>query len=588
MSSGLSAAESGEAAPTPADRGGAARPVTAICALLLAATFAVYWPVAHNGFIGMDDPIYIVDNPQVRRGLSAETALWALRTTENATWYPVTRLSHLADVSLFGMWAGGHHLVSAAWHAAAAAAVFAALRLMTGAVWASAAVAGIFALHPLQVEPVAWAAERSSVAAGLFFGLTLLLWARYARRPGPMRYGVVLVALTLGASAKPSLVTLPPLLLLLDWWPLGRWRSPRGFGKLALEKAPLLLPAAVSGAMAVLAHQRAEALQPLAALPLAARLGNAVISYWRYLGKFFLPVDLAFYYPHPGPTLPRGEAFWAGLLLLAATALLLGPARRRPWLATGWLWYLGVLAPMIGIVQFGSHAMADRFVSLPLVGLALALAWTARDLSLCWPRGLRLAALALCLLAAVLAAGRTRSQLALWRDSETLYRHALRVTGPNAIVDYNLGTLLAARGEDATAVAHYRRALESDPTDAAARFNLGNALLRLKRNPEAAEEFRRLTEGRDADQGAWFNRGEAEARLGRWREAEASFRQALAAGGGAEAAYRLGLTLLSQGRGQPAREALLEALAREPGHAGAREALARAGGFPGADPNAGK
>jgi tetratricopeptide (TPR) repeat protein len=250
--------------------------------------------------------------------------------------------------------------------------------------------------------------------------------------------------------------------------------------------------------------------------------------------------------------------------------------RRRPWLAAGWLWYLGVLVPMIGLVQFGSHAMADRFAYLPLVGLALALVWTARDLSARWPRGLRRSALAACSLALVLAAWQAKMQAGVWLDSETLYRSALAVTGPNALVEYNLGTVLAARGQDDTAVAHYRRALAVDPSDASARFNLGNSLLRLKRYSEAAEEFRLLTTREHADTGAWFNRGETEARLGRWGSAEVSFRQALAAGGGAEAAYRLGLALLAQGRNGDAGEAFHHALRLQPDHGGARAALAGA------------
>jgi tetratricopeptide (TPR) repeat protein len=548
----------------------------ALCLLLVAATAAVYSRLAGNGFIGMDDPIYVFDNPQVRRGLTGETALWALSTTEHATWYPATRLSHLADTSLFGMWAGGHHLVSAAWHAGAAALLFSALRMMTGAVWRSAAVAGIFAVHPLQVESVAWAAERSTVLAGFFFGLTLLLWARYTRRPGAGRFSAVLASLTLGLAAKPSLVTLPLLLLVLDWWPLGRATSRRRFGALFLEKVPLLLLAMAAGAVAVVAHQQARALQTLEALPLGARIGNAALSYWRYLGKFFWPADLAFFYPHPGQRVSLGLVSGAGLLLATVTVLALRGARQRPWLTTGWLWYLGVLVPMIGLVQFGSHAMADRFVYLPLVGLALALVWSACNLSagrLGKPHRTLLTAF---LLAVILLAWKARIQVGVWRDSETLYRHSLAITGPNALVDYNLGTVLAAKGREAEAVAHYRRALAADPTDAAARFNLGNALLRLERYPEAAGEFRLLTAGEHADRGAWFNRGETEARLGQWGNAEASFRQAFAAGGGAEAAYRLGLTLLAQGKDGEAGEAFHQALRLQPDHGGARAALAGA------------
>jgi hypothetical protein len=310
----------------------------AFAVALLAALPYISREVSPN-FVIFDDGDYIYNNPQVLRGLTPQTALWALMSTEHANWYPLRRLSHLVDVSLFGLDAQGHHLVSVAWHAAAAALLFLALQLMTGKRWRSFVVAGLFAAHPLQVESVAWAAERSNVQAGLFFALTLLLWVRYARRPGPGRYAAVFCSCALGLMAKPVLVTLPFVLLLLDYWPLGRvsapgappwWIAGARPGRRLLEKVPLLALAAASGAMAVYAHRQTGALQSFEAFPLGARLGNAALSYWRYLGTLLWPADLAVFYPHPGKSLPPATALAAGLPLAAATGLALLSARRRP------------------------------------------------------------------------------------------------------------------------------------------------------------------------------------------------------------------------------------------------------------------
>ena len=450
-------------------------------ALLGVLTFAAFAPAAHNGFTTLDDVQYIRENPQVRRGLTPQTALWALTTTENANWYPLQRLSHLVDVNLFGMQAGGHHLVSAAWHAAAAVLLFLALHLMTGAPWRSLAVAALFGVHPLQVESVAWAAERSNVLAGFCFALTLLLWARHARRPGPGRYAAALAACALGLAAKPILMTLPFLLLLLDVWPLGRVsRSAASPEKLAwsglrrplLEKVPMLALAAAAGGMALAAHSQVKGLASLESIPFGFRLGNAALSYWRYLGNLVWPARLAVYYPHPGTGLPVGAAALAGLLLAILTAVALAQTRRRPWLAVGWLWYLGALVPMIGLVQFGGHAMADRFVYLPSIGVFLAGVWQVAA----WvcPRSSRMVLPGLAtaaLLAASTAA--TVSQVGLWKDDLVLYRHALEVTERNWLAHFALGNALMARGSQDEAARHFEVSVRINPSQAECWDNLG-------------------------------------------------------------------------------------------------------------------
>ena len=539
-----------------------------LTALLLAALiFAVFSPTAWNGFITLDDNRYIYENPQVRRGLSAETVLWALTSTEDANWYPLRRLTHLIDVSLFGMRAGGHHLVSVAWHAAAAALLFLALRRLTGREGRSFLAAALFGVHPLQVESVAWAAERSNVLAGFFFALTLLLWAGYARRPGAGRYAAVLAAGALGLAAKPILMTLPFVLLLLDAWPLARL-SPQGgppwrvagpsLRRCLLEKAPLLAFGAASGAIALVVHLHAKAITTFEAFPLPVRIGNAALSSWRYLGKLLWPAGLAVYYPHPMRNLPVGAAVLAGLLLALATALALRQARRRPWLAAGWIWYLATLAPVIGIVQFGGHAMADRFAYLPSIGVALALVWAVAE-GLPAVRRPAVARLAVPALLACFAAASV-AQARFWRDDLTLYGHSLRVTERNWLVEHSLGFALHRLGRREEAVAHYRAAALYGPYPKVF-YNLGTALFELQRYEEAAYALReavrlqpdyieahntlsfclvalgRREEALTIYQGVvrlrpdlpdtWYNLALIQAGLGRRGEAAASLRQAL-------------------------------------------------------------
>ncbi|MDB4285599.1 hypothetical protein N9903_01695, partial [bacterium] len=353
-------------------------------------TFALFSPVARNGFISLDDERYITANSRVKQGLTWETARWAVTSIENANWYPLRRLSHLIDVELFGMWAGGHHLVSAAWHAGAAALLFLALNGTTGAFWRSLVVAALFAGHPLQVESVAWAAERSNVLAGFFFALTLLLWGHYVRQPGLGRYLALLGSCMLGMAAKPVLVTLPFVLLLLNFWPLGRmshhgsppWRiAGSRLRHMLMEQAPILALAATSAVAATVASRLHGALVSSETIPLGLRFANAALSYWRYLGKLLWPSDLAVFYPHPEHNLSLEAATLAGVLLLGTTTAAMFVVRHSPWITVGWLWYVGTLVPMIGIVQFSRQAMADRFAYLPSIGIFLMLVWfVSKDL----------------------------------------------------------------------------------------------------------------------------------------------------------------------------------------------------------------
>jgi tetratricopeptide (TPR) repeat protein len=595
--------------------------IAVAAALLAVVTIAVFAPAARNGFVTIDDRTYIYENPQVLRGLGWETALWALTSTENANWYPLRRLTHLADVSLFGLWAGGHHLVSVAWHAAAAILLFLALHLMTGAAWRSCTVAALFAVHPLQVESVAWASERSNVLAGFFFGLTLLLWARHARRPRGGRYAAAALSLALGLMAKPILMTVPALLLLLDVWPLGRmhapgappWRPEAGrFGRCLLEKVPLLALSGAVAAVAVVAHRQADALPALEALPLWPRLGNAMLSYWRYLGSLLWPADLAFYYVHPGRGLRLVPAALAGVCLVITTAALLAQLRRRPWLAVGWAWYVGTLLPMSGIVQFGSHAMADRFAYLPSVGCFVAVVWLAADRL----RALRAPAIlgGLAAAGALAALGAaTTFQTGLWRDSRTLYEHALAVTEGNWMAHLTLGMLDAREGRLAAAEANYREALRFSPFLFTVNVQLGAVLVRQGKLEDGIQAYTRALwlrqdhaetwvnlgvayadAGRDAEAAAAYRRalaldpdiaeghmnlGNALSKLGRLEEALASYDRALQVSPGkADVYYNRALALEIAGRFSEAARDYRETLRLAPGHAPAREGLARTGG----------
>ena len=361
-----------------------------ICLLLSAITLLVFWPATSHEFINYDDPLYVTENPHVQAGLSQESIAWAFGrvTGEGTYWHPVTWLSHMLDCQLFGLKAGRHHLTNLLFHTANVLLLFLALRRMTGAAWRSAVVAGLFALHPLQVDTVAWIAERKNVLSTLFWMLTLLAYEAYARRPGITRYALAFTTLALGLMCKPMLVTIPCVLLLLDYWPLRRivevqpgsvsphaasyprykWR------RLLLEKMPLLGLAAVSSAVTVMAHQRLGLLPTGEQLPLSSRVEHALVAYAGYLEKIVWPVDLAVFYPHPG-TWPSERVLLSALLVAGITVLAGWWARKRPYLIAGWLWFLGTLVPVIGLVQAGTQSMADRFAYVPIIGVCILAVW---------------------------------------------------------------------------------------------------------------------------------------------------------------------------------------------------------------------
>jgi protein O-mannosyl-transferase len=457
---------------------------------------ALYARTVTHGFVAYDDPVYVSANPVVARGLSLEGLRWAFGF-HAGNWHPLTWLAHMLDVQLFGLRAGAHHLVSASLHALNALLLAVLVRRWTGAAWSALLVAALFALHPLRAESVAWASERKDVLAGTFWLLTLLAWERYARRGGAGRYALVAAALVLGLMAKSMLVTLPLVLLALDAWPLERRTAGRS-ARLLLEKLPLVALCLAAGAATLWIQRTEGAVGTLGSLSLTERASNACLSFWVYPLQSLWPVDLACFVPHPVVVTPREELarvlLWpglgAGLALLALTGLAWRARRSRPHLLAGWLWYVIAAAPVIGLVQVGQQAHADRYTYLPTIGLALALVFELRALATRRP-ALR-PALVGASVAALLALGALAwRQIGTWRESRTLFTHALAVTERNYLAATFLGTVERQTGELESARAHLEFALQANKYDVPAMLELARTLQALGDLPGARRNAKR-------------------------------------------------------------------------------------------------
>jgi protein O-mannosyl-transferase len=449
----------------------------AVCGFLLLAVAAVFGQTAYHRFIYYDDPEYICWNSHVTAGLTSQGVAWAMTTFHAYNWHPLTWLSHMLDCELYGLEPGGHHLTNVIWHAASAILLFLSLRRMTNALWPSAWVAAVFAIHPLRVESVAWVSERKDVLSGFFFMLTLWFYARYVERPKSWgRYLLVAASFALGLTAKPMLVTLPFVLLLLDYWPLGRLGPLRGasrkdeadlpepdrrLGRLLLEKIPLFVLAAASCVVTLIAQR--GAMRTLKQLDLSERLANAAVAYVAYLGKMLHPAELAVYYPLPRQPLPAGEVIAAVTLLLTISTTVFAVRRTCPYLLFGWVWYLGTLVPVIGLVQVGTQKMADRYTYLTQIGLYMAIAWGAADMAGAKPyRRWGFAAVSALVLAGLMRCAWKQTQL--WRDSDTLWNHTIdctidctwQVPTPH----FNLGQRFADFDQVDAGMTHYQMALE--------------------------------------------------------------------------------------------------------------------------------
>jgi protein O-mannosyl-transferase len=463
-------------------------------ALLAAATFAVYAGVLRNAFVSYDDEVYVVRNAHVRSGLTPGSAAWSLTATGAANWHPLTWMSHMADVSLWGMRPGGHHATSVLLHAANALLVFLLLRRGTGAAGRSAAAALLFALHPLRVESVAWVAERKDVLSTLFGLAAIGAWAAWVRRRHPGAYAASLALFAASLMSKATFVTLPFLLLILDFWPLGRIGPTRktqpaaaspSLSRVLLEKVPYLFLSAAAGLITLRAQRAGGATE---ALPVALfpRVENAIVACARYLGKIFWPTKLAVLYPHAGTSL--GWKTWAAAALLAViSAAAVALRRRHPYLLAGWIWYLVALLPVIGLVQVGWQSIADRYTYVPSLGIGAAIVWTVAETA---PKGLPRPWLAAASAAVLLALSvLTVRQIATWRDSLALYEHAVAVTGPNETMQIDLGNELARRGRTEEAARHFSEALRIAPGSKDSLYALGSLALARGRYGEARERF---------------------------------------------------------------------------------------------------
>jgi tetratricopeptide (TPR) repeat protein len=545
-------------AATPAGMKPQARQVAGVCIVLVLAVLAVFGQTAGFGFVNYDDDFYVFKNPVVAKGLTLKGAVWALTYGKIGHWHPLTWLTHMADCQAYGLWAGGHHLTNVALHAVAAALLFLALREMTGSLWRSAFVAAVFAIHPLRAESVAWIAERKDVLSGVFFMLTLWAYARYARRPSRGRYTAVALWYGLGLLSKNTLVTLPFVLLLLDWWPLQRVKLDRaGGGKvgaaklvalfwgLVKEKIPLFLFSAGSCVATFLVPEK---VLDSDRLPFLERLGNALVSYGIYLWQMVFPAGLANPYLNP----PNGLPFWKvamAFVLLAAISISVAACRKgRPYFLVGWLWYLGMLVPVIGLVQISYYVRADRYTYLPGIGLVLAGTWAVGDWSAGWKH--RRAALG-GLMAVVIGALMVCAwiQTGYWKSSETLWTHTLACTTDNYLAYNNLAEALVQKGKVDEAITQYQKALQIKPDYADAHYNLAITFRRIGRADEAITQYQNVLQINPDNADARNDLGNILREKGSTDEAIAQYQKALEINSNdAKAHYNLGIALFHEGR----------------------------------------
>jgi len=460
-----------------------------ICLFLAALTWLVFGQTLRHDFINYDDPRYVYENTKITSGVSLSGIAWAFTHIHSMNWHPLTTISHMLDCQVYGLKPGGHHFTNVLLHIVAAILLFLALQEMTGTFWNSAFVAAVFAIHPLRVESVAWIAERKDVLSGVFFMLTLLAYVHYVRLPSIGRYLVVVFALACGLMSKPMLVTLPFVLLLLDHWPLDRIRG--RFWKRVAEKIPLLALSAVSSIGTLVAQKGAVGWTE--ELPILERINNAIISYVLYIWQMVWPANLAVFYPHPENRLLPWEIISSLLLLVCGTAIPIALRKQRPYLITGWLWYLGMLVPVIGLVQVGWQGRADRYTYLPQIGLYIAITWTVADLTALWRRQRTILSTAAILTIGVLT-WRAWAQTWYWRDSETLFKHALAVTTNNDVAENNLGIVYLRQGNVDEAISLLQAAVDLRPDNSPAHENLAKALLQKGKVADALIHYQKLLE----------------------------------------------------------------------------------------------
>ena len=543
----------------------------------------VYWPATHCGFINFDDDLYVTANPRVQSGLTVESIKSAFLVPVASNWHPVTMLSHMMDCQLFGLNPWWPHTVNVLLHALNSALVFVLLREMTGAAWRSAAVAALFAVHPLHVESVAWVSERKDVLSTFFSLLSLIFYARYAQlerekqsevisknhasflRRRDVCYGLAFLFLLLGLMSKAMLVTWPFVMLLLDYWPLGRAR-PGHMKRLIIEKMPFFALVVAASIMTMAVQQHAGAVALGGQLPFSARCENALISYCRYLGMLFWPVNLAVFYPLPGHW-PIVEILMAAIALTVISVVVLLLRKRYAFLAVGWFWFVGTLLPVIGLIQAGDQALADRYMYIPSIGFFVLIIWGVYEMTSRWKEQTMVLSIA-GTVTAFLCISTTSQQLGYWKDSETLFRHALDVTTDNYVADNNLAVVLEARGEFDEAMSRLQEAIRLKPYDVPAIFNLGNVYYATVQYDEAISEYRDALRLDPNNPDIHLNLGNAFFKKKQFDDAIAQYQEVVRLDpGNALAHNNLGEMLAKKGQTDDAISQYLEAIGLKPDYA---------------------
>jgi protein O-mannosyl-transferase len=512
----------------------------------MVATFYVYSQVQSHQFINFDDDLYITNNINVQAGLTSKSYIWAFTTSHPPYWHPVTWLSHMLDYEMYGLHAKGHHLTSLFFHIANVLILFIVLSRMTGELWKSGLVAAMFAFHPLNIESVAWIAERKNILSTLFFLLTIWAYVCYVHTSTLKRYGLVVLFFTLGLMSKPMLVTLPFVLLLLDYWPLKRlkvWHendhnetseikaaiNPNAL-KLLIEKIPLFLLSIALSITTVYFQKIAGAVQSLDRFPFQTRLVNSMVSYIKYLGKMLWPTELSILYPHPGNALPVWQGIFCCFALIGITIISIRLINKAPYFAIGWFWYMGTLIPVIGIVQVGLQAMADRFTYIPQIGIFIIIAWGAPELLSRWRQKKKvLSASGGIIILALLTT--TSNQLSRWKNSITIFQHAIEVTDkkyPDFGIAYN-NLAIAQFGEQKIKEAIYnlKMAIQLRPKDFKAHQNLGVALFTDQKIRESIYHYNKAIELNPNYAKSFFNLGKAQMQQGKIKKAIHNFRKTL-------------------------------------------------------------
>jgi tetratricopeptide (TPR) repeat protein len=554
-----------------------------ICIILMSVTFAVYWPVRNYEFVKYDDDGYVTNNRHIRSGLTWYGVEWAFTSGYMSNWHPVAWLSHMLDLQFFGLASGRHHLVNLLIHTINTLLLFIVLERATGALWASAFVAAFFGLHPLHVESVAWVSERKDVLSAFFWLLTMWAYVRYAERPGILRYLAALAFFAIGLMAKPMLVTLPFVMLLLDYWPLNRLKpadsvervadrkgeseihyTPNAIRYTLLEKVPFFALSAVSSVVTFLVQKSGGAVSPVEVIDVKSRIGNAVVSYVGYIQKMIWPVRLAVFYPHPGGRLTILQIVIAALILTAVTVMIFRLARGRKYIFVGWLWYLGTLVPVIGLVQVGTQAMADRYTYIPLTGLFIIIAWGVRSLI---ARRFYLKVVSALLAVAILSAAAvcTRMQLKYWQNSIVLFERALAVSGDNYFIHTNYGYALKGAGRTDEAIREFIRSAQLNPNQAGMHCNLATVLKEAGRIDEAVEQFNIALALKPDSAQIYNNVGNILVSLGRVDEAIEYYKKALSLSPKfAESHYNLAVAMGKRGKSEDAIGEYRETLRLEP------------------------